>query len=345
MITNMNRALRIHLAYDTADQFDDHFSNMDRLMRAMKAALAQFGGWAPLEGLPSNGLLCWHNKSLHVTVKRHDAPLRKTHFTNVLSNPLIAQKNAHVLDGLKTHQRALVIEVGLDTLDGMSSALMCAGLGPLLGVQRLEAAGFPETLAEFENRLILGQAVALSLMQEISPSTVHWVQSQQVFDAPSFVRIAKKGLCLALYIGANPADPTPHSGPFGDTLGAIRLTGSQDFLGRVAIMDAPDQHWADSYAQALSFISHFRNEGRVPKDGEAYRLGGAGARPIKVTYMPTTAKLTSDCIILTHEALRQSTFNWCPGLVRESAVPSRKQRLAKRQSVPASQTNAQVGCS
>jgi len=216
-------------------------------------------------------------------------------FADVLATPLTTHAKPALASAVMEHQRAFLVEVGAGSVPGFASSLQKSGLADALG-DLGAGMGMSEDQAGYENRLLLAQTLTVAMIKEMAPSAIHWVQSQQVFDAPTFTKLAADGFSLPLYCG-----PFLFGGQQladGSVKAGVRALGSQNLLGKMVIFRPDVQDWSLSHMQILAFIAYCRSIGRILGDGETMASDSEGAPVIRVSHKSDIPQLPDGYIEL-----------------------------------------------
>ncbi|MDU8942470.1 hypothetical protein [Ovoidimarina sediminis] len=281
-MSHLLQNFQIVLVYENAQVFDRQFADLSKIGGRLKTALAEFGPWETLNGFNSTSSLGIASDSRNITLQRHDVKMALNGFADVLANPLIVNGKRALAKAIVEHQRAILIEVGTGKVPGFAQASAEAGILETLGDTGSAAIGLSDTQADHENRLLLAQAAAVAMIRELAPSAVHWVQSQQVFDAAGFANVAGEGFSLPLYCG-----PFLYGGeqlPDGSVKAGVRALGSQHLIGKMVVFAPHVQAWSQSYMQILGFVAYCRSIGRILENGETMALEEADATVVRVTH-------------------------------------------------------------
>ncbi|WP_208353833.1 hypothetical protein [Pseudaestuariivita rosea] len=281
-MSHLTQTVQVVLVFDNASAFDQHFSDLSQIEPRLTQALQDFGPWQSLQGYNTPNHLGLANDTQHITMQRFDEQMQLGGFADVLANPLITNGNPGLAKAVLEHQRAFLIEVGPGSVPGFAAALAQSGIADALGGMDTAEMGLSDDQAGYENRLLLAQSLTSAMIREMAPSAVHWVQSQQIFDAAAFNSLVAEGFSLPLYCG-----PFLYGGeqmPDGSVKVGIRALGSQNLLGKTVIF-APDvQDWSQSYMQVLAFIAYCRSIGRLLGDGETMASDAADATVVRVSH-------------------------------------------------------------
>lgn len=312
-MSHLVQPIQIVLVYENAPVFDQHFGDLTAIEPRLKAALQDFGDWKSLPGYNTPNHLGLATDARHITLQRYDEKMELGGFADVLANPLITKLRPEMVKAITEHQRAFLIEVGCGSVPGFASALLASGLHDALsdGKDSL-GMGMSDDQAGYEARLLLAQRLAVAMIDELTPSAVHWVQSQQAFEAQTFKSLAGDGFSLPLYCG-----PYLFGGeqmPDGSVKAGVRGFGSQHLLGKMVMFKPDVQLWSDSYMQILGFIAYCRSIGRVLADNETFSADAADAPVIRVSHKNDIPQLADGYIELSVDG--RTTSDMPRGLLR-----------------------------
>ncbi|MGX9354624.1 hypothetical protein ACS3SW_05530 [Roseobacteraceae bacterium S113] len=292
--------IQVVLVFDNARHFDNAFGTLSALQSPLQNALSgaspDGAPWHELKGMGTPQLFAMACAHCHVSVERCDAPLALQGFADALANPLYQNMRGDLIEAIAQHQRALLITVGPGEVPGFASAIASSGL-----MDSLSDAGdmpFANHVSQenYEARLLVAQAVGITLIDLLMPSAVHWVQSQQVFDGATFKTLASKGFNLPLYVG--PFLYGGHQNADGSVAAGVRGLGSQMLVDKMVIVPPTTQDWADSYQQILGFVAYCRAIGRVLGDTETMSTDADDAPILTVHHATTIPQLPNGHIEL-----------------------------------------------
>ena len=298
-MSNLIQPIQIVLVYENASVFDQHFGDLLTIEPRLKAALQAFGGWKSLPGYNTPNNLGLATDTRHITIQRYDEQMELGGFADVLSNPLVTQLKPQMAQAITSHQRAFLIEVGCGSVPGFASAMMQSGVREALGQIENLGMGLSDDQGGYEARLLLAQRLASAMINELTPSAVHWAQSQQVFDGPTFQNFAAEGFALPLYCG-----PFIYGGEQmsdGSVKAGVRALGSQNILGKMVMFKPDLQDWTQSYLQIISFVAYCRMIGRVLANGETFSDDAPDAPVIRVTHKSDIPQLPDGYIELSRD--------------------------------------------
>ncbi len=294
-MSHLAQSIQVVLVFDNAIEFDRHFADLSQLGGRLQVALQSFGPWQSLAGYNTPNNLGFASENRHITLQRYDQPMPLNGFADVLANPLIVNGKPALTKAISEHQRAFLLEVGSGSVPGFNSALAQSGIADALGGMEDLGMGLTETQDGYEARLLLAQAFAVTMLKEMTPSVVHWVQSQQLFDAHSFAGLATEGFALPLYCG-----PFLYGEqrPDGSVKAGVRALGSQNVLGKMVIFKPDTQDWSESYMQILAFVAYCRSIGRILDDGETMSSDAEDSAVLRVTHKTDIPQLPEGYIEL-----------------------------------------------
>ncbi|MEP5760119.1 MAG: hypothetical protein ABJ327_12580 [Litoreibacter sp.] len=295
-MSNLIQPIQIVLVYDNASVFDQFFGDLLTIEPRLKTALQDYGSWNSLSGYNTPNHLGLATDIRHVTLQRYDEQMELDGFADILANPLVTNLRPKIAEAIQKHQRAFLIEVGCGSSPGFAKALALPGLSEALGGLESLGMGLSDDQAGYEDRLRLAQRLACAMIDELAPSAVHWVQSQQVFDGATFKAIAGDGFSLPLYCG-----PFLFGGKQlsdGSVMAGVRALGSQNILGKMVMFKPDVQDWSESYTQILAFIAYCRSIGRVLEDNETFSADTADAPVYRVTHKNDVPQLPDGYIEL-----------------------------------------------
>lgn len=296
--------IQIVLVFDNAAAFDQHFETLGDIEPRLKKALQSYGHWQSLKGFNTPNHLGLATDSRHITLQRFDEKMGMQGFSDVLANPFYAHAKPGLIQAIKDHQRAFLIEVGAGSVPGFANALMASGVAQALDGLDGIGMGLSDDQDGYEERLRLAQDCTSALIREMAPSAVHWAQSQQLFDAPTFTDLAVNGFSLPLYCG-----PFLFGGeqmPDGSVKAGVRGLGSQNILGKMVVFEPDVQDWTKSYVQMLSFITYCRSIGRILGDKETMSADDADAAVIRVSHKSDIPQLPDGYIALSVDGRTRS---------------------------------------
>ncbi|MDA5556153.1 hypothetical protein [Shimia sp. MMG029] len=251
-------------------------------MPKLQAALEGQGEWSSLKGYNTKTTLGLASDEAHVTLKRFDEPMNMQGFADVLLNPLIANTRPDLVKAIQHHKRALLIEIGPGNLPGFTQAAVAAGLGSDMLAELDGIFGNVVDQDSFEERMLIAQSVTCAVIDEMTPSAVHWAPSHQLMDGNTFKDLATDGFNLLLYVGAFPYDVKELAD--GSVKVGIRGFGSQRLVGKMVCFAPDTQDWADSYQYILAFVTYCRSIGRILGDNETFGMGDPDAPVIEVRH-------------------------------------------------------------
>lgn len=281
-MSHLIQPIQIVLVFENARTFDQHFGDLASIEPRLKAAIQAFGAWQSLKGYNTPNHLGLATDTRHITLQRYDEQMQLSGFADVLANPLVNHAKRNLAQAIMDHQRAFLIEVGTGSVPGFATSLMGSRIEEVLGGMDTLGMGLTDDQAGYENRLLLAQTCVMAMIKEMAPSAIHWVQSQQVFEASTFFNLAADGFSLPLYCG-----PFLYGGEQmadGSVKAGVRALGSQNLLGKMVIFKPDVQDWAESYMQILSFIAYCRSIGRILDDRKTMASDVADAPVIRVAH-------------------------------------------------------------
>ncbi len=171
------------------------------------------------------------------------------------------------------------LDVSHGVLGGVEEDPKVAPMLSQLGVDQLWS-----TQAAFHTRLETLALMARVTADHITPSVIHWTQSNQLLDLDTFEKMAGPAASMSF-----PSPLTIHPILFGEpdadgvtsSIG-LRTLGARHWLGREIVVPATTLPWAAAYQTAVAFCSMATMEGGYvipdgntfgPEDGsEAWRV-------------------------------------------------------------------------
>ncbi|MEP3636005.1 MAG: hypothetical protein ABJN14_01930 [Paracoccaceae bacterium] len=274
--------LQVALLFDNATLFDANAPDWDAFAKTLNTHLQ--GITAPfkvLPGMTNDTVATFGNNVLHVTLERMSQPLAMDGFAPVLSQPYYQKMHPELVEAVHEHQRAILVGVGLGRIPFPVDHPLIQELG------MSDDLGGTQDQDMFERRLRVTQAAALTAMQPLMPSVVHWGQSDQLLFGAQFEPLAKQHFPLSLFV--HPGFHSSGRKEKDSYLTGVNAFGACHIVGKHVEFSEDAQPMADSYASCLAYIAYARSLGHHLRDGETFSICEHGAT-ISVLNLPPTAQ-------------------------------------------------------
>ncbi|MEP2470015.1 MAG: hypothetical protein ABJH45_00375, partial [Paracoccaceae bacterium] len=274
--------LQVALLFDNATLFDANAPDWDAFAKTLNTHLQ--GITAPfkvLPGMTNDTLATFGNNVLHVTLERMSQPLAMDGFAPVLSRPYYQKMHPELVEAVEEHQRAILVGVGLGSIPFPLDHPLIQELG------MSDDLGGAQDQDMFERRLRVTQAAALTAMQPLMPSVVHWGQSDQLLFGAQFEPLAKQHFPLPLFV--HPGFHSSGRKEKDSYMTGVNAYGACHLVGKHVEFSEDAQPMADSYASCLAYIAYARSLGHHLRDGETFSICEHGAT-ISVLNLPPTAQ-------------------------------------------------------
>lgn len=240
----------------------------DALARAVKAHPAMVGDdLVRLSGSAGSRQAVLATSDLTARIELRQTPLPLAGFAVELGHVLYTRHRPELSALVRSHGAALLVEVARRTPRAPDTT-------PLP----------PEDQPAFDRRLMLTAALSATLARQMSPSVVHWAQSNQLFLGAEFTGLAQNPFPLSLFVqpgifaGAKRADGSRTTGIDGH--------GAAHLIGQHVVFQPHPQDSHLSYLALLAFVDACRYARRLPRKRTVF--GAEGAPPIEVTLHPGT---------------------------------------------------------
>ncbi|MEO9897141.1 MAG: hypothetical protein ABJF05_12240 [Paracoccaceae bacterium] len=324
--------LQVALLFDNATHFDAATPDWSVFATSLNTHLQ--GITAPFQVLPgmTNGnLATLGNNVMHVTLERMTHPLGMDGFGPVLAQPYYQKMRPELIEAVQEHQRAILVGVGLGSIPFPLDHPLIQELG------MSDDLGGAQDQDVFERRLRVTQAAALTAMQSLMPSVVHWGQSDQLLFGAQFEPLARQSFPLPLFV--HPGFHSSGRKEKDSYLTGVNAFGASHLVGKHVEFSEDAQPMTDSYASCLAYIAYARSLGHHLRDGETFSMGEDGAK-IAILNLPPSAHHP-------HGIVRLSRIDSNAHAVPRKTVRADKQALkaALEGERPSQDTNPKLGLS
>ncbi|MEO9820375.1 MAG: hypothetical protein ABJ370_16295 [Paracoccaceae bacterium] len=271
------------------------------------------------------------NNVMHVTLERMTHPLGMDGFGPVLAQPYYQKMRPELIEAVQEHQRAILVGVGLGSIPFPLDHPLIQELG------MSDDLGGAQDQDVFERRLRVTQAAALTAMQSLMPSVVHWGQSDQLLFGAQFEPLARQSFPLPLFV--HPGFHSSGRKEKDSYLTGVNAFGASHLVGKHVEFSEDAQPMTDSYASCLAYIAYARSLGHHLRDGETFSMGEDGAK-IAILNLPPSAHHP-------HGIVRLSRIASNADAVPRKTVRADKQALkaALEGERPSQDTNPKLGLS
>ncbi len=283
--------LQVALLFDNATHFDAETPDWTTFATTLNTHLQGIASpFQILPGMSGGNLATLGNSHMHITLERMSQPLSMDGFGPVLAQPYYQKMRPELVEAVQEHQRAILIGVGLGSIPFPLDHPLITELG------MADDLGGAQDQDTFERRLRITQAAALTAMQSLMPSVVHWGQSDQLILGAHFDTLARLDFPLPLYI--HPGFHSSGRKYKGSYMTGVNAFGAAQLVGKHVEFSEDSQPMADSYASCLAYVAYARSLGRHLRDGETFSTGETDDK-IAILNLPPTPQHPEGIIRLT----------------------------------------------
>lgn len=201
---------------------------------------------------------------LMLTFEYIDSPPNTSLFASALASPVTSIRSPDMPDRIGRARSHILLEVSHGAMGGVEEDPKIAPMMHDVGIS-----GSSTNAAAFERRLEALALMARVATDHVTPSAIHWTQSNQLLEPDAFEAMAARGFPGPLAI---------HPLLFGDDKPAeagaqigLRTFGARHWLGREIVVPPTSLPWSAAYQTVLVFCAMATMEdGYIIPDGDTF---------------------------------------------------------------------------